>query len=106
MSLEMKESELQRTILEYLRLKKFLVFKHRNVGIFRKDTGKYIPLPEVERGIADIIGCTKEGQFLACEVKIKGNKATPAQLEFLKDVERHGGIAVLAFSLDDIMCKV
>ena len=101
----MKERDLQKTILDYLRLKKCLVFKHVSTGI-RIQGKHFIPFPMGEKGISDIIGCTKKGQFLACEVKMKGNKATPAQFKFLKEVEEHGGIAILANSLDDVISQI
>jgi hypothetical protein len=99
----MKESDIQKSILDYLKLKKHLVFKHRNVGIFKQDTGKYIPLAAGEKGISDIIGCTPQGKFLAIEVKMPGKKPSPEQIEFLSRVERHHGIGVVAYSLDDVI---
>jgi hypothetical protein len=99
----MKEAELQKTILDYLALKKHLAFKHRNVGIFKQATGRYIPLPARERGISDILGLTPTGRFFAIEVKTQRGTATDEQKRFLEEVRAHGGIAVLARSLDDVI---
>jgi len=99
----MKEAQIQKSILDYLHLKKYLVFKHRNVGIFKQDTGKYIPLAAGEKGISDIIGCTLEGKFLAIEVKMPGKKPTEDQLLFLASVQAHNGISLVAWSLDDVI---
>ena len=99
----MKESEIQKAILDYLKLKKHLVFKHRNVGIFKQDTGKYIPLAAGEKGISDILGCTTQGKFLAVEVKMPGKKPSPEQIEFLDKVNKCGGIGFVAYSLDDVI---
>ena len=99
----MKESEIQKSILDLLRLKRCLVFKHRNVGIFKQSTGTYIPLAFGEKGISDIIGCTPSGRFLAIEVKKPGGRVSPEQQEFINNVNRLGGIAILAFSLDDVI---
>mgnify|MGYP001559777725 CR=1 FL=1 len=99
----MKESHIQKAILDYLKLKGILCFKHRNVGIYKKDTGKYIPLAYGEKGIADILGCTPDGRFIACEVKVPGKKPSPDQVVFLDKVKKQGGIAILAYSLDDVM---
>lgn len=99
----MKESDIQKSILDYLKLKKHLVFKHRNVGIFKQDTGKYIPLAAGEKGISDIIGCTTQGRFLAIEVKMPGKKPTQDQLLFLANVQTHNGIGLVAWSLDDVI---
>jgi penicillin-binding protein-related factor A (putative recombinase) len=99
----MKESQIQKAILDYLHIKKYLVFKHRNVGIFKQDTGRYIPLAAGEKGISDIIGCTPQGKFLAIEVKMPGKKPSPEQIEFLSKVERNNGVGFVAYSLDDVI---
>jgi hypothetical protein len=45
----MKESDLQKQILDYLKFKRYVVFKYRNVGIM-KPNGSYIPLAFGEHG--------------------------------------------------------
>jgi hypothetical protein len=87
-----------------LELKKFLVVKFSSVGIYKKATDSYITLPK--RGVSDLLACSPKGRFLACEVKVGYNKATPEQLEFLKEIEDKGGIAILAYSLDDVINKI
>ena len=99
----MKESDIQKTILDYLRIKKCLVFKHRNVGIYKQSTGKYIPLSFGEKGISDIIGLTDKGQFLAIEVKMPKKKPSKEQLDFIERVKEKGGIALWTDNLDDVM---
>jgi hypothetical protein len=72
---EATEQDIQKAILDYLKLKKFVVFKHRNVGIYKKDTNHYIPLAFGEKGIAEIIACAPGGRFWAIEVKKPGGEA-------------------------------
>lgn len=100
-----KESVIQKQILDYLRYNKFQCWKHRSVGIFRKDTKHFIPVPIGEKGISDIIGIMNNGtgRLLACEVKAKGGKPTPEQTAFLDKVNKAGGIGILAYSLDDVI---
>lgn len=100
--LESTEQEIQKSILDYLKLKKYLVFKHRSVGI-KKENGSYIPLAYGEKGISDIIACSPKGQFIAIEVKKKGGKPSPDQIRFLEEVKARGGVAILAYSLDDVI---
>ncbi len=101
------EQEIQKSIIDYLKLKKFIVFKHRNVGIYKQDTGKYIPLSFGEKGISDIIACTPKGTFVAIEVKKPGGKPSPEQLEFLERIKQtEMGVGILAYSLDDVIGKV
>ena len=98
----MKEGDLQKAIIDYLRIKKFVVVKFPSVGIWRKDTQSYIRQPR--RGVSDILACQpKTGHFIAIECKVGRNQATPEQLEFLAEVEKCGGIAILAYQLEDVM---
>jgi hypothetical protein len=99
----MKESDIQKTIMDYLRLKNCLVFKHRNVGIYKQSTGKYIPLSYGEKGISDIIGLTDTGRFIAVEVKMPKKKPSKEQQEFIDNVVIRGGIAFVAHSLDEVI---
>lgn len=125
----MKERDLQHSIIEYLRLKNYLVVKFNSAGIYRKSTDSYIPQPQ--RGISDLLfwgmrdvhAHNKSGspdmstglrptshQFArgvhiygAIEVKVGKNKPTQAQLDFGTQMEKAGGIFILAYSLDAVM---
>src|SRR3990167_6155960 len=105
---KVKESDLQKKIMDYLRLKhKALVFKHRNVGIFKKNTGKYIPLSFGEKGISDIIGCLPpDGKMIAVEVKSNTGVPSKEKVEFLDKVKENGGIAILAYTIDEVIEKL
>mgnify|MGYP001600444766 FL=1 len=103
MKIKIREKDIQRTILHYLAMKGILAHKHRSVGIFKKATGSYIPLPLQDRGISDIIGCLHGGRFFAIEVKAPGNKMTKEQANYLAKVAKAGGLAILAYSLDDVI---
>jgi hypothetical protein len=99
----MKESDIQKQIIDYMKLRGYVVFKHRNVGIFRQDTKQYIPLAFGEKGISDIIACSPTGQFVAVEVKQSGKKPSADQIAFIESVIRKGGVAFVAHSLDDVI---
>jgi hypothetical protein len=98
----MKESDIQKQILDYLKLRRYVVFKHSNVGIYRKDTQAYIPLAFGEKGISDIIGCSPDGVFTAIEVKHPGGRPSPEQIEFIRSVKRNNGVAFIAYSLGNL----
>ncbi len=102
----LKESHIQKAIIDFLKVKKILCFKHRNVGIYKQATNSYIPLAFGEKGISDIIGCLKNGRFLAIEVKRKGNKPSNEQLEFIERVNKMGGVGIIAYSLDDVVSSI
>ena len=104
----MKESDLKRQILEYLRYKypKSIFWNQRTTGI-KKPNGAWIPssLP----GVSDILGCLnfdidgiRIGVMTAIEVKLPGNKPTPAQTEFLRRIKEAGGIGIIVCSVEDV----
>src|SRR3990167_7357363 len=96
------EQEIQKSILEYLRIKKIVCFKHHSTGSTIRD-GKAVFFAHSEKGISDIIGCTKEGRFIAIEVKKPGGRPSPEQLEFIEMVNKQGGIAFIAYSIQDVL---
>lgn len=96
------EQNIQRAIIEYLRLKKYVVFKHHSTGSTVRE-GQAVFFKHGDRGIADVIACSPIGSFVAIEVKTKSGKTSPDQLEFLERVRANGGITVLARSVDDVM---
>lgn len=100
------EQDIQKTIIDYLKIKKYVVFKHRNVGIFKQKTGSYIPLSFGEKGISDIIACSPKGTFVAVEVKKPGGRPSTDQLDFLARIKANGGIGILAYSLDDVLATL
>ena len=100
------EQAIQKVIIDYLKLKKYLVFKHRNVGIYKQATNSYIPLSFGEKGISYIIACSPQGTFIAVEVKKPGGKPSPDQLRFLEEVKVRGGVGILAYSLDDVIKEI
>lgn len=66
-------------------------------GIFRKLNGKHQMV-----GVADILGIYR-GRPLAIEVKAGKNKPSDAQRIFLASFERAGGLAVVAYSVEDVV---
>lgn len=100
---QIKESDIQKDILDYLKIKHYVVFKHRNVGIYKKETGTYIPLAFGEKGISDLLACAPDGRFWAIEVKKPGGRPSPDQLAFIESVKRNNGVAFIAESLDEVI---
>lgn len=96
----LKESEIQKQIIDWLEWSGHLVVKINNVGI-RKENGSFIP-PR-QRGVSDLLVCKKGGHFVAIEVKVPGNTPTLYQKNFIDDVKRCGGRAIVAYSLNDVV---
>ena len=96
------ESAVLRDCLAYLSL----------MGVFawRQNTGAGNLGPEDRKrfvrfgfaGVSDIIGIMPDGRFLAVECKRVGGVVSQAQRAFLDEVERRGGVAVVAHCVDDL----
>lgn len=48
------------------------------------------------RGQSDCVGFTKDGRFLAVEIKTLNDRLSSDQIKFLNDVKKAGGLAYLA----------
>lgn len=97
----MKEKDLKRQILEFLKLNGIFAWNNRNVGVYNPKYKTYIP--SQIKGISDIIGILPSGKFLAIEVKVNYNKPTEHQKWFLETIKKYNGVAILAYSLDDVI---
>ena len=98
-----KEADIQKAILDFLRLKRYVVTKHYST-VFKgsRDTG-YYPVPIGDKGVSDIIGCSPTGRFIAVEVKKPGGSASDDQIAYLENIRAAGGIGFTAWSLDDAL---
>lgn len=98
------EAGIQKAILDYLKLKGHFAIRVNTQGVPMWNEGNRLKgfRPSPMKGVADILGVKKGGQFFAIEVKKKGNKPSPEQLKFLADVEKRGGIAMVAYNLEEV----
>ena len=103
MSKKVTEKEIENAILDYLTLLPGTYFKNNTVGI-------YDPIKKVHRkpgkhhrnGVSDILGIDANGRFVAIEVKTPSGKVSDNQKLFIEDINKHGGIAFVARSVDDV----
>lgn len=97
------EKEIQSVILDYLKMKGIFCWKEHSGGIPIQQGNSFRMMPIGLSGKADILGIMKDGRFLAIEVKRPSGVLTDAQVEFLFNIKKNGGIALVARSLDDII---
>ena len=83
----MKESQIQKKILKYL--------KEQHIYAFKVITAN-------RKGIPDIIACI-DGEFVALEVKRPGGKPTALQELNIRDIKKSGGEARIVYSLEDVI---
>jgi hypothetical protein len=95
----MKESELQKSILDYLAWKRIFHYRN-NSGAFVDSQKHFYRFGAL--GNPDII-CVINGQYVGIEVKAPKGKQSEHQKEFQKRLEAEGGRYLLAYSLDDVI---
>jgi hypothetical protein len=95
----MKESEIQKQILDYLALKRIFHYR-QNSGAFDNGKGGFYRFGVL--GAPDII-CVIKGQYVGIEVKAPKGKQSDHQKGFQQALEAAGGRYVLAYSLEDVM---
>ena len=97
----MTEAELMREIQLFLSNKGHRVFRN-NIGVCKDERGNYIRYGVCNPGGSDLIGWTKEGKFLAVEVKSAKGRLTATQESFLEAINKAGGIGICARSVQDV----
>jgi len=99
-----RESEIQRSILQYLRLKKLPCWRMNVLGI-PLPNGGFRPNVEMQ-GVADIHVIVKQkgiGVSAWLEVKRPKGKQSDKQKEFQETVEKAGGLYAVVNSVDDVV---
>lgn len=82
----MKESAIQKKILDYLEGREFFVIKTLNTN---------------RTGVPDIICCAPDGRFVAIEVKVEGGILSKLQTIKLRNIAAANGIAAAVYGWED-----
>lgn len=100
------EKDIQRAILGFLKAQRGLtVWPNKSVGVYDAAKGIFRKPVDVyhRNGVSDILGFFhKTGRILAIEVKRPGGKISPDQLSFINEVNEGGGLAFIAYSVEDV----
>jgi hypothetical protein len=98
------ETEIQRAILDYLKLQGIFAWRVNNVPVSMMRGGQRVfrSFGGV-KGVADIIGILPGGRLLAIEVKSEKGKPSPDQLAFGKAINGAGGLWFVARSIEDVI---
>jgi len=73
-----------------------------NTGVLKDKTGRPIKFG-LCKGSSDLVGICTDGKFLAVEVKKDGGRIRPEQHVFIAAVNKAGGRAGIARSVDEAM---
>jgi len=100
-----KENSVQNVILDYLFYRGHFAKRVNTGGVPVWDKNKKFKCfrPSPNKGIPDIIGCTKEGKMIACEIKAKGGRISEEQQNFINEVIKRKGIGIIAYSIEDLI---
>jgi len=98
-----EEGAVVQACLEYLGIYGAFVWRN-NTGSLKDKINR--PVFFGKPGSSDILGLLPGGRFIAVECKSKKGKLSENQKDFLAEVERLGGLAIVARSVDDIMKAV
>lgn len=98
------ESYIEAQIFAYLKGNGIFVWKVDSVGIYdpKRKIFRTNSNPNRIKGVSDIIGVLPGGRILAIEVKNKRGVVSPEQKSFVANVVAHGGLAMIARSVEDV----
>lgn len=96
------ESNIQQLIRLALAEAGHVVFRN-NIGGYKSPSGRWVDYGVGGKGGSDLLGWTKDGKFLAVEVKTATGRIRPEQETFIAAVKRAGGRAGIARGVDDAL---
>lgn len=98
---KVKESDLQRTILDWLGYQGHFFYRNNSGAMISEYKGKQRFMRFGAPGSPDIV-VVHDGLYVGIEVKGTGGKQNDNQKEFQRGLEDAGGRYVLAYSLKDV----
>lgn len=95
---DMKEKDVQKAILDYLGYKKIFHYRN-NSGAFKTERGGFYRFGAT--GSPDIVCCVR-GRYVGIECKAPKGRQSPNQKIFQENLEKAGGLYILAKSIEDV----
>lgn len=86
---ELTKGEIRESAIKELTWRGHTVWKNNNLAVRKR---KFIG----RLGVSDVIGITKDGRWVACEIKTLNDRLSTDQIDFLNDVKKAGGVAYIA----------
>ena len=105
MKIKVLEKDVQKTILDYLAVKKIFHYRNNSGAFISHYKGKERFMRFGAKGSTDII-CVIDGKFIGIECKGTGGKQNDNQIAFQQDLEKAGGKYILAFDLETVIEKL
>jgi hypothetical protein len=86
---DLTKSSIRASAIDELTWRGHDVWIHNNIAVRKR---KFIG----RLGVPDIIGISKEGLWVVCEVKTINDRLSDDQIKFLNEVKKAGGLAYVA----------
>lgn len=86
---ELTKATIRASAIKELTWRGYNVWIHNNLAVRKR---KFIG----RLGVSDVIGITKDGRWVACEIKTLNDRLSNDQIDFLNDVKKAGGAAYVA----------
>lgn len=97
-----KETDIQRTICDYLQLKNYFFWRTNTTPIYDPTRKAFRAMPKYAlKGVPDVI-LVLDGVFVGLEVKTRSGRQNEAQAAFEKRVKEAGGRYYVVRSLDEV----
>lgn len=93
---------LTKAIINYLLLRGHYAVRNNNNGVY-DPIKKIFRRNSVTPGMPDIVGFTKDGQYIGVEVKTGRDVQSEFQKRFQAECEQRGAIYILARSVDNVI---
>ena len=101
---KIKEQDLKKLVVEYLNRQGHYVWPtNAGMAFFYDKNGRRSVFRSGFKGLADVVGMINGGKFLAIELKVGYNKPSDDQKAFLWKVNEMGGVAFVAYSLEEVI---
>lgn len=97
----MNETDLMNSMRLELSKRGFKVFR-ANVGKFKLSDGRWFDVG-LPKGFSDLFAC-KDGKTYFLEVKVKPNKPSKEQINFINQMQAEGFTAGVVYSVEDAIC--
>jgi hypothetical protein len=86
---ELSKGEIRESAIKELTWRGHDVWIQNNIAVRKR---KFIG----RLGVSDVIGITKDGRWVACEIKTVGDRLSDDQIKFLNQVKTAGGLSYIA----------
>lgn len=103
----MSANSLTQAIVTYLNSNGWKVWRSGNHAVYSVKRQAFMKNPQKLNGIPDILGyCRKTSRMIAIEIKYGKDRITPEQERFLHELNKSGGVGIVARTFDGFLATI